>query len=137
MEAADSVVNRPVLVDSDVLIDYLKDVDLACDFIETHIDRIGLSVITVTEIRAGIKSQEEAQAIDQFLSVVFLFDVTRTIAEMGGDWVRQFGPSHSVEVPDALIAATAAAHHLELKTLNIKHYPMFKDLKPAYKKKKP
>ena len=126
--------NRSFLVDSDVFIDYLKDFDLACDFIETHIDRIGLSVITIAEIRAGIKGKEEEQALDQFLSAIPLYDVTRTIAEMGGDWVRQFGRSHGVEIPDALIAATAAAHHLELKTLNTKHYPMIKDLAPAYQK---
>ncbi|MEE8126308.1 MAG: type II toxin-antitoxin system VapC family toxin [Nitrospirales bacterium] len=128
--------NRPFLVDSDVFIDYLKGFDLACDLIETHIDRIGLSVITIAEIRAGIKGKEEEKALDQFLSAISLYDVTRTIAEIGGDWVQQFGRSHSVEVPDALIAATAAEHHLELKTLNTKHYPMFKNLQPAYKKKK-
>jgi predicted nucleic acid-binding protein len=134
MEPKGSDMNRPFLVDSDVFIDYLKDFDLACDFIETHIDRIGLSVITIAEIRAGIKGKEEEQALDQFLSAIPLYDVTRTIAEMGGDWVRQFGRSHGVEIPDALIAATAAAHHLELKTLNTKHYPMIKDLAPAYQK---
>ncbi len=127
---------RPFLVDSDVLIDYLKGFNLACDLMEMHIDSIGLSVITIAEIRAGIKGKEEEQAFEQFLSAIPLYDVTRTIAEMGGDWVRQFGRSHSVEVPDALIAATAAAHNLELKTLNTKHYPMFKELKPAYRKRK-
>jgi hypothetical protein len=35
---------------------------------------------------------------------------------------------------DALIAATATAGNAELKTLNVKHYPMFKGLKPPYKK---
>ena len=125
---------RPFLVDSDVLIDYLKGFDLACDLIETHIDKIGLSVITIAEIRAGIKGKEEEQAINLFLSAIPLYDVTRTIAEMGGDWVCQFGRSHGVEIPDALIAATATAHNLELKTLNTKHYPMITELAPAYKK---
>jgi predicted nucleic acid-binding protein len=134
--AKDADVKKPFLVDSDVFIDYLKGFDLACDLIETHIHRVCLSVITIAEIRAGIKGKEEEQALDQFLSAIFIYDVTRTIAEMGGDWVRQFSRSHSVEVPDALIAATVAAHNLELKTLNTKHYPMFKDLGPAYTKRK-
>ena len=125
---------KRLLVDSDVIIDYLNDFNLACDFIETHLEQICLSVITVAEIRAGIKGKDEEQALRQFLSVIPLFDVTRTIAEMAGDWVRQFGRSHSVEVPDALIAATAATHDLALKTLNTKHYPMFKGLGPTYKK---
>jgi hypothetical protein len=33
-----------------------------------------------------------------------------------------------------ILAASAEAEHAELKTLNLKHYPMFKSLKPAYKK---
>jgi len=127
-------VKKPFLVDSDVLIDYLKGLDLDCDLLETHIDRIDLSIITIAEIRAGIKGREEEQALEQFLSAIPHYDVTRTIAEMGGDWVRQFGRSHGVEIPDALIAATAATHNLALKTLNTKHYPMIKDLIPAYQK---
>jgi predicted nucleic acid-binding protein len=134
MEPKVSNVNKPFLVDSDVLIDYLKGFDSACDLMETHIDRIALSVITIAEIRAGIKGKEEEQAFEQFLSAIPHYDVTRTIAEMGGDWVRQFGRSHGVEIPDALIAATAAVHHLELKTLNTKHYPMIQALAPAYQK---
>ncbi len=126
--------NKPFLVDSDVLIDYLRGFHVACDFMERHIDRIGLSVITIAEIRAGIKGKEEEKAFERFLSAISLYDVTRPIAEMGGDWVRQFGRSHGVEIPDALIAATATVHHLELKTLNTKHYPMIKNIAPAYKK---
>jgi len=136
MALKSSGMTRPFLVDSDVLIDYLKGFNLACDLMETHIDSIGLSVITIAEIRAGIKGKEEEQAFEQFLSAIPLYDVTRAIAEMGGDWVRQFGRSHSVEVPDALIGATAVTHNLELKTLNTKHYPMLKNLRPAYQKKK-
>ncbi len=126
--------NKPFLVDSDVLIDYLRGLNIACDFMERHIDRIGLSVITIAEIRAGIKGKKEEQAFEQFLSVISHYVVTQPIAEMGGNWVRQFSKSHGVEIPDALIAATATAHHLELKTLNTKHYPMIKDLVPAYQK---
>ena len=125
---------KPFLVDTDVLIDYLKGLDLACDLMETQIDRIGLSVITIAEIRAGIKGKEEEEAFEQFLSAIPFYDVTRTIAEMGGDWVREFGRSHGVEIPDALIAATAITLNLELKTLNTKHYPMIKNLPPAYQK---
>ena len=76
---------------------------------KTHLYKICLSVIPIAEIRAGINGNEEDQALDQFLSAIPLYEVTGTIAEMGGDWVRQFDRSHSVEGPDALIAATAAA----------------------------
>ncbi|WP_447968470.1 PIN domain-containing protein [Nitrospira sp. M1] len=126
---------RGFLLDTDVIIDYLKGLDAASNFIEPNLDVVGLSVISVAEIRAGMRGKDEEQALEEFLSVIPIFDVTRIIAESAGDWVRQFGKSHAVEVPDALIAATAITYTLELKTLNVKHYPMFKSLTPAYKKR--
>jgi len=41
-----------------------------------------------------------------------------------GDYLRQFHRSHSLELGDALIAATASIHLLRLWTRNRKHYPM-------------
>jgi predicted nucleic acid-binding protein len=35
---------------------------------------------------------------------------------------------------DAVIAATAQAENADLNTLNTRHYPMIKGLKPAYTK---
>jgi hypothetical protein len=37
-----------------------------------------------------------------------------------------------VGLADAILAATAEAEEAELKTLNVKHYPMFSGLEPAY-----
>jgi len=42
--------------------------------------------------------------------------------------------SHGVGLADAILAATAEVENAELKTLNTKHYPMLKGLRPAYKK---
>ena len=41
-------------------------------------------------------------------------------------------PSHGIDIPDAIIAATAEHHGLRLATLNVKHFPMFPKLKRAY-----
>lgn len=59
-------------------------------------------------------------------------DITDDIADRGGVLLRHFQASHGLDVSDALIAATAAQHGLELATLNIKHFPMFKGLKRPY-----
>jgi hypothetical protein len=39
-----------------------------------------------------------------------------------------------VGLADGLLAATAEAQDAELKTLNVKHYPMFAGLTPPYRK---
>jgi predicted nucleic acid-binding protein len=46
--------------------------------------------------------------------------------------MRHFHRSYGIDIPDAIIAATAEHHGLELATLNLKHFPMFPRLKPAY-----
>ena len=43
-------------------------------------------------------------------------------------------PKYYYYETDAIIAATAEAERADLKTLNVKHYPMIKGLKPAYRK---
>jgi len=56
------------------------------------------------------------------------------IGKAGGLCKRDYGKSHGVGLADAILAATAEAENAELKTLNIKHYPMQKGLKPVYNK---
>jgi predicted nucleic acid-binding protein len=53
-------------------------------------------------------------------------------ADRAGQFVRHYGASHSVELADVLIAATAEKYGLKLATLNTKHFPMVAKLKPPY-----
>ncbi len=54
------------------------------------------------------------------------------IARAGGLYKKQYAKAYGVGLADAIIAATAVVENAELKTLNVKHYPMIKDLRPAY-----
>lgn len=51
-------------------------------------------------------------------------DVGATIADRAGEYLRKFGKSHTLNIGDSLIAATAREMGLRLVTRNIKHYPM-------------
>ena len=46
------------------------------------------------------------------------------IGQRAGDYLRQYSKSHHVELGDALIAATAAVHKLDLWTRSRRHFPM-------------
>ncbi|NVM22772.1 MAG: hypothetical protein HWN68_13445 [Desulfobacterales bacterium] len=70
--------------------------------------------------------------------IVSLFPVvpiTPEIAKAGGLLKHDYHRSHGVGLAGALMAATAVAENAELKTLNTKHYPMFRGLKPPYLKR--
>ena len=84
------------------------------------------------ELVAGASSRAEERRIEKLPDIVLVLTVNSDIARADGQHMRHYAPSHGLDDLDALIAATAEHHGLELVTLNVKHFPMFKRLKPAY-----
>lgn len=125
---------RSVLVDTDVLVDYLRGEEAAIAFVKKHTDRIMLSSIVVAELYAGVKGALEQSILDDFISLYQIVDVNVEIARAGGLMKRDFGKSHGLGLADAILAATAQHHNARLSTLNVEHYPMIKGLNPAYSK---
>jgi predicted nucleic acid-binding protein len=123
-----------ILIDTDVLIDFLRGNEKAIAFIHKHSSNIILSSIVVAELYAGVRGNDELIILENFISLFRVVPVTHKLARAGGLYKRDFGKSHGVGIADAIIAATADFEKAKLKTLNVKHYPMFKGLRPAYKK---
>lgn len=124
----------PTLLDTDVLVDFLRGYSKAVSLVHACSDRIILSSIVVAELYAGVKGDAEHAALDAFVSLFRVVPVTHALAQSGGLLKRDYGKSHGVGLADAIVAATAQAENAELKTLNTKHYPMLKGLRPAYTK---
>ena len=122
------------LLDTDILVDFLRGHKKAVAFINTHSARIILSSIVVAELYAGVKGDSEQAALEDFVSLFRVIPVSAEIAKAGGLHKRDYGKSHGIGLADAILAATAEAEDAELKTLNRKHYPMLKGLRPAYTK---
>ncbi|MBI9083752.1 MAG: type II toxin-antitoxin system VapC family toxin [Desulfobacterales bacterium] len=128
------VMAGPILLDTDVLVDFFRGYSNAVTFINATASRIILSAIVVAELYAGVKGDEEQSAVENFIALFRVIPVTAEIAKTGGLFKRAYAKSHGVGLADAIIAATAETENAELKTLNIKHYPMIKGMVPAYKK---
>ena len=125
---------KPVVVDSDVMVDFLRGYPAAIALILAHSTGIILPSIVAAELYAGIKDGEELSKLDSLMSLFRVVPASHDIARSGGLYKKQFAKSHGVGLADAIIAATVEAERAELKTLNTKHYPMFEGLKPAYAK---
>ena len=125
---------RPILLDTDVLVDFFRGRSKAVAFINAHSDRIILSAVVVAELFAGAKGSAEEGSLEEFVSLFRVVPVNVEIAKAGGLYKSKFGKSHGVGLADAILAATAEAENAELKTLNTKHYPMLRGLAPAYEK---
>ena len=124
----------PILLDTDILVDFLRGHSKAMAFVNASSARIILSTIVVAELYAGVKGDAEQAVLENFVALFRIVPVNVNIAKAGGLYKRDYGKSHGVGLADAILAATAEAEKAELKTLNIKHYPMLKGIKPAYTK---
>jgi hypothetical protein len=122
------------LVDTDVLIDYLRGVPQAVDFLEEAPEALLISAVSVGELFAGVREGAERSALDAFLGAFEVVPLDRESAEKGGLFRRDFGRSHNVGLPDALIAASAELRGARLVTLNRKHFPMLPDVLVPYSK---
>jgi len=122
------------LVDTDVLIDFLRGNAKATKFIKSNFDSIILSSITVAELYSGVREGVERENLNEFIELTHVVPITEEIAIKGGLFKRDYFRSHGTGLADAIIAATAEAQDAILCSLNKKHFPMIKDLKVPYRK---
>jgi len=125
---------KMILIDTDVVVDFLRGYDEAVAYLKGLSGEVALSAIAVAELYAGVRD-DEREKLDEFVSLFPVLPITPEIAKNGGLLKRDYHRSHGIGLADALMAATAIEQKAELKTLNTKHYPMFKGLKPPYTKK--
>jgi len=122
------------LLDTDVLIDYLRGHAEAVIYVEGLTEPLFMSAITMAELYAGVRDGEERAALDAFTSAFDVVPVEREIALKGGLYRRDYGKSHNTGLADAMIAATAELRQATLVTLNEKHFPMLVDVIVPYQK---
>jgi tRNA(fMet)-specific endonuclease VapC len=115
---------RSILVDTDVLINFLRGQEDARDFLLKASEEASLlcSVITVAEVYAGMREHEK-KATDDLLGSLHMVEIDRQIAEKAGSYKRDT-KKQDLELDDCLIAASAFCLNALLATGNAKHYPM-------------
>lgn len=109
------------LVDTDVLIDALRGSPAAKAYLAL-LAKEGAprsSAITVAEIRAGMRPDEQDATLLLLESLEFL-PVDKETALLGG--ALKNAANQQIKLDDCLIAATAIRHRLPLVTHNVRHY---------------
>ena len=123
------------LLDTTVAIDYLRGADVARALLrEVHGARIrvGASELVRFELLAGVRATE-MRDLEDFSATLVWLPVDTDVARVAGALARRYRSSHSgIEDVDYLIAATAIVLDAELLTTNVRHFPMFERLQPAY-----
>jgi predicted nucleic acid-binding protein len=115
-----------IVIDTDVLIEYLRDNEkIVKRFAEVYKKekKLCYSPITRAEIVAGQRRGEE-EITSKLFGLMECLKIDDAIGHKAGEYMKAHRASHSTEIADALIAATAHVTDLPLWTLNKKHYPM-------------
>lgn len=124
------------LIDTDVLIDYLRGVSQAIEYLRAVQEKhtCYISTITIAELFSGVREDKERQVLTDFYKEFHVAAVGGVLTEKAGLLRRDYGKSHGSGLADCIIAATAEELDCTLVTLNKKHFPMIKKVKVPYKK---
>ena len=118
-----------MVIDTDVLIWYMKGNQNAYNTIE-NLKHFSISVVTYIELVQGMRDKNELnnlrRALHSWGSKILY--ISEEISVKAMFFVEQHFLSHSIQLADALIGATAISHGLPIVTGNDKHYKIMKGL---------
>jgi predicted nucleic acid-binding protein len=115
-----------------VLVDHLRTRREATDYIDSLDDRPSCSEVSRIEIIQGLRSPERRDA-EALFALVEWIEVNEAIARRAGELGRRWRRSHpGIGIADLAVAATVEHLEASLATYNLKHFPMFPDLRAPY-----
>lgn len=118
-----------MIIDTDVLIWYLRGNDSAFEIVEQNIP-FSLSVITYMELLQGMRNKEESRIFEKQLKKwqTDIIQIDAQISIRGMFYVQEYALSHAMKLADALVAATAVRNGEKLLTANSRHYRFIPNL---------
>ncbi len=124
-----------LLVDTDIIIDYLKEVTPARDLFKSKSIDIYCSVLSKKELLSKVGlSNSERKRIMRLMSRLKVLKIDKNISNKYMLLIKEYGERQD-SIVDYIIAATAWAKNLPLLTRNRKHFERIKEieLSPVYK----
>lgn len=121
-----------VVFDTSVLVDVLRGDSDAVGYVHGLGDVPICSEITRIEVARGLRSGERSSA-EQLFGALRWVPVDEAIARRAGELGRRWDRHRpGIALADLVIAATADQFGAHLATANVKHFPMFRDLRAPY-----
>ena len=93
------------------------------------LDNVWISAITQMELLIGAFNKSELSKINKNISGLSVIAINDSIVSKAVQLIKQYTLSHSLALPDALIAATSIQLELELFTYNLKDYKFIEHIK--------
>jgi predicted nucleic acid-binding protein len=117
-------VKQCVLVDTDVLIDVLRQVETTISILKSATITASpiISAVTQMELIVGCRNAVELRNLDRFLQSFEIVDISEKISRQAVELIHQYRLSHGLLIPDALIAASSLVTGHGLLTKNQRDY---------------
>ena len=118
-----------MIIDTDVLIWYLKGNQKAYTFVESQLG-FNISVVTYIELVQGMRNKHELNVFrNQFRNWnAKIIHINEEISAKAMFYIERNYLSHSLQLADALIGATGLDHGMPIATGNDKHYKVISEL---------
>jgi predicted nucleic acid-binding protein len=118
-----------MIIDTDVLIWYMRGNEKAYEIIEES-NNFFISVVTYIELVQGMRNKKGLSNLRKALrgwNAQILY-ISEEVSAKAMFYVEQHFLSHSIQLADALIGATAITHGFPILTANDKHYKLMQDI---------
>lgn len=117
-----------ILLDTDILIDILRNYSNAVEWLSQLDDTIAISGFSALELIQGCENKEEVSKIQKFISK---FHIIWLDTESSGKAIELFAKNKlksNIGLIDILIAQVSIKSGLALHTFNVKHYKSIPDI---------
>jgi predicted nucleic acid-binding protein len=119
-----------ILCDTNILIEFYKNnAGIVSTLRQIGIKQLAISSITQAELYFGAIDKQEMLKIKKHLALLHILPIDVSISDRFIQLMETYSLSHKLSIPDALIAATALTHKIELYTLNTKDFHFISGLK--------
>ena len=125
---------KHLLLDTDVLIDFLQGQPQVVQLLEDTDYESYLSAVSVAELYVGVRDGREREVLDQLVGLLRTIEISTKVTQQAGLWRREYDKSHGTAILDVLIAACADTLQIHLATLHVKHFPMLPNVSAPYHK---
>ena len=118
-----------MLFDTDVIIWALRRNDKAVRKIDST-EVLQISAVTYMELLKEVRDKQELRNLKQTLQMLSIevIPISENISHRAMIYIEEYGLSSGMDLPDALIAATAVENDFTLCTANDKHYKVISNI---------
>ena len=119
-----------VLCDTNVFINFFNGNEETINIFKKLGDkRILIPSVTVMELYQGMNNKTELNGMKKKIKNYSILHFNTDVSRLTIEYISRFKLSHNLQIPDAIIAASAVTFNLPLFTYNLKDFKFIPDIR--------